>query len=243
MIETAVIMAAGMGTRFGERTETIPKGFIEVGGESMIIRSLDALIACGIKRIIIGTGYQKEMYEDLSNRYPQLEFCYNEKYDETNSMWTLHLCQELIGDDDFILLESDLIFEKKAIDTLIENENKDIMLVSDVIKFQDSYYVERNSDGHLTNCSVDENDLDVYGELIGIHKLSNGFYKQLCNYYSEIRESNPNMGYEFVLMKLSQSVTPLSVLKAENLKWYEIDDEADLEYAEENVIQYIDSIN
>ena len=39
MYKTAVIMAAGLGTRFGQYTERIPKGFIECGGMSMIERS------------------------------------------------------------------------------------------------------------------------------------------------------------------------------------------------------------
>lgn len=30
-IKTAVIMAAGLGTRFGNMVRTMPKGFIEVG--------------------------------------------------------------------------------------------------------------------------------------------------------------------------------------------------------------------
>jgi len=239
MIQTAVIMAAGMGTRFGKKTEKIPKGFIEVGGKSMIIRSIETLLACGIKRIIIGTGYRKEMFENLFFQYPQLEFCNNDKYEVTNSMWTLSECANLIGDDDFLLLESDLIFEKNAIISLLENKNADIMLISNVIKFQDSYFVESDSNSHLTNCSVNESDLEVQGELVGIHKISNSFYKQLCNYYSEVHVSEPKMGYEFALLKIAQTILPLFVLKIDGLKWYEIDDEADLEYAEKNIIQYI----
>ena len=69
MIKTAVIMAAGLGSRFGKMTEFIPKGFVEVNGKSMVVRSIEALIACGIERIIIGTGYKKEMYEELINIY------------------------------------------------------------------------------------------------------------------------------------------------------------------------------
>ena len=66
-------MAAGMGTRFGQYTEKIPKGFVECGGISMVERSIQTLVACGIERIIIGTGYHKERYEALQQQYPQIE--------------------------------------------------------------------------------------------------------------------------------------------------------------------------
>ena len=73
MVKTAVIMAAGLGTRFGKMTETVPKGFVECGNMSMVERSIQTLIACGIERIIIGTGYLKEKYEALKAVYPQIE--------------------------------------------------------------------------------------------------------------------------------------------------------------------------
>ena len=44
MVTTAVIMAAGLGSRFGKMTETMPKGFIEVRGMSMVIRTIETLI-------------------------------------------------------------------------------------------------------------------------------------------------------------------------------------------------------
>lgn len=93
-------MATGMGTRFGEMTQAIPKGFVDVGGMPMVIRSIETLVTCGIERIIIGTGYHRESYERLMEIYPQVECCYSEKYAQTNSMFTLYNCKEVIGDDD-----------------------------------------------------------------------------------------------------------------------------------------------
>ena len=52
-------MAAGLGTRFGRQTEKIPKGFIEVGGNPMVVRSVETLLECGMDRILIGTGSKK----------------------------------------------------------------------------------------------------------------------------------------------------------------------------------------
>ena len=119
MIKTAVIMAAGMGTRFGKYTEQIPKGFVEVCGKPMIERSIETLISCGIERIVIGTGYKHEVYDFLKKKYPMIETCFSPLYAETNSMYTLYNTQGLIGSDDFLLLESDLVFETKAITELM----------------------------------------------------------------------------------------------------------------------------
>jgi len=232
MIKTAVIMAAGLGTRFGKRTESIPKSFIEVNGKSMIIREIEILLGTGIKKIIIGTGYKKEMFEQLKERYPQIECCYSEYYASTNSMWTLYNCREVIGNDDFILLESDLVFERKAITALMNDSHPDILLATNENKFQDQYFVEYNQGGFLTHCSVNRQELNVCGELVGIHKISNPFYKDLCDYYLSIKQDYPKMGYEFALLHLSKIAKPIYVLKIDGLKWYEIDDERDLSYAE-----------
>jgi choline kinase len=175
MIKTAMIMAAGLGTRFGHYTELVPKGFVEVGGKPMIIRSIETLLSCGIERIILGTGYKKEAYEALQADFPQIETCFSPRYADTNSMYTLYNTRDVIGDDSFLLLESDLVFERKAILSLLDDEFPDVMLVSSLTKFQDQYYVEYDRNHILTSCSVDKNALEAKGELVGIHKLSNTF--------------------------------------------------------------------
>lgn len=236
MLTTAVIMAAGLGSRFGKMTETMPKGFIEIGGQSMVIRSIETLIACGIKRIIIGTGYKKEAYEALKEKYPQIVCVYSPRYAETNSMYTLWNCREAIGDDDFILLESDIIYSKNAITKLQENAHPDIMLITPVTKFQDQYYVEYDRNGFLIRCSTVKDEINAKGELVGIHKLSSSFYHRLCSEFEKIVEDKPKLGYEYQLLWMSQNGSPVFVLNSSDVKWYEIDDEQDLRYAEGLVI-------
>ena len=229
-------MAAGLGSRFGKMTETMPKGFIEVGGKSMVIRSIEAIITCGIKRIIIGTGYKKEAYEALKEQYPQVECVFSPRYAETNSMYTLWNCREAIGNDDFILLESDIIYSQNAITELLGNEHPDIMLITPVTKFQDQYYVEYDERGTLTRCSTYKEEIDYKGELVGIHKFSSTFYHLLCEEYEKVVADKPKLGYEYQLLWMSQHVSPVYVLNSSDVKWYEIDDEDDLKYAEDNIV-------
>ena len=235
-MKTAVIMAAGLGSRFGEQTELMPKGFVPVGGVSMIERSIRILKACGIERIIIGTGYHKEWYEQLAARETCIECVFSPRFAETNSMYTLWNCREAVGDDDFLLLESDLVFERKAITSLLDCESPDVMLISPVTKFQDQYYVESDEQGILTRCSVNKEEVDAKGELVGIHKLSNRFYRLMCGDYAKKAVALPKLGYEYELLEMSQHLSPVYVLNVPGLAWYEIDDMDDLAYAEAHIL-------
>ena len=235
MVRTAVIMAAGMGTRFGNMTEKIPKGFIPFKGKPMVVRSIETLISCGIERIIIGTGYKKEAYEELAKQYPQIQCVFSPRYAETNSMYTLFNNRAAIGDDDFLLLESDLVFEQRAIRELIDCPFSSAMLITPVTKFQDQYYVEMNDKCELVKCSTDKTAIHPSGELVGIHKLSNSFYKTCVEDYAKVVDEKPKLGYEYQLLYMSQHVQPMNVLKIDGLQWYEIDDIDDLKFAEENI--------
>ena len=235
MVTTAVIMAAGMGTRFGKMTDQQPKGFVLFKNKPMILRSIDTLVACGIKRIIIGTGYHEEAYEALCKQYPQIECVYSPRYAETNSMYTLYNCREAIGKDDFLLLESDLVFDREAIDSLLRCSYDSAMLITSVRKFQDQYYVEMNNNQELVRCSTNKTELNPSGELVGLHKLSNTFYQLMVEDYAAKVETSPKLGYEYELLDISQHKLPLNVLKNDACLWYEIDDVEDLNYAQEHI--------
>ena len=113
-VTQAIILAAGMGSRLKELNQGAPKGFIRLGDVSIIEHSIKALLASGIEQIIIVTGYMDKYYENLSVQYPQIKTVRNEKFSETGTMYSLWCARNLVSAD-FILLESDLIFEIRAI--------------------------------------------------------------------------------------------------------------------------------
>ena len=73
---------------------------------------------------------------------------------------------------------------------------------------------------------------------MGIHKLSSSFYHQICTEYEKIVADKPKLGYEYQLLWMSQNVRPVYVLNSSDVKWYEIDDEDDLKYAEDKVVRF-----
>ncbi|MBQ8013999.1 MAG: NTP transferase domain-containing protein, partial [Treponema sp.] len=129
MIKQAVIMAGGLGSRFGNRTQAMPKGFIEIDGLAMVERSVQKLIAAGIEEIIIGTGHCSEFYDELAEKYPIIKTVRNDNYENTSSMGTLAVCAPLVKES-AILLESDLLYDSIGLFVLQNEERDNVILAS-----------------------------------------------------------------------------------------------------------------
>ena len=68
-IETAMVLAAGFGTRMKPLTDARPKPLVDVNGKPLIDYTLDRLEAFGIERLIVNIHYKAEMMrEHLSDR-------------------------------------------------------------------------------------------------------------------------------------------------------------------------------
>ena len=68
-VNSAVILAAGFGSRFVPLTFETPKGLLEVFGERMIERQINQLHEAGIMDITIVVGYLKEKFEYLIDKF------------------------------------------------------------------------------------------------------------------------------------------------------------------------------
>jgi 2-aminoethylphosphonate-pyruvate transaminase len=231
-ITQAIILAAGMGVRLKEFNRGVPKGFISLGYEKPIINhSIDALLACGIKDIIIVTGFMDEHYENLRSRYPQIKTVRNEKYSETGTMYSLWCARHLLSTD-FILLESDIIYEIRAIRELLESPVKDSILISGKTEAGDEVYVGADGDW-VKQISKDKKNLSsIIGEFIGISKLSYDFFLKLIQTAEEGFDSNLLISYDMDCLVTVSEKNHLGFLKIENLLWAEIDDVSQLKKAQ-----------
>ncbi len=222
-IDTAVILAAGRGTRLQGTLSELPKGFLRLGGVPIVERSIRKLLDYGITRILIGTGHLSEAYERLSGTYVGIECVRNEDYATTGSMHTLYQLRDHI-DRNFLLLESDLIYEQRSLRLLLSDPRRDVILASGRTNSGDEVYLQTDEAGNLVNVSKDPACLGrIHGELVGISKLSIETYRRLC----EATADKPKLDYEHGLAGLAGQ-RPLFVHKVEDLAWGEIDDEAHL---------------
>ncbi|TKD70935.1 2-aminoethylphosphonate aminotransferase [Pseudalkalibacillus hwajinpoensis] len=224
MIKTAVILAAGMGSRIRNRSEGRPKGFLTIDGKPLIEHSIEKLLDAGIENIYIGTGYKKEEYKSLSQKYSQITCFNNPDYNASGSLFTLYQIEPYITDD-FLLLESDILFERKALQTVLANKRSDVILASELTSSGDEVFIEVDKDQNLIMMSKNTNELSaVFAELVGIVKLSLSTFKILCKKASMLFQSSKDLHYEDGLVHIAKEVD-LYVQNADNLVWCEVDDE------------------
>lgn len=87
-VKNAVIMAAGMSTRFAPLSYEKPKALLKVKGELLIEREIEQLRDAGIEDIVVVVGYMKEKLFYLADKY-QVEIVVNEDYYRYNNTSTL----------------------------------------------------------------------------------------------------------------------------------------------------------
>jgi 2-aminoethylphosphonate-pyruvate transaminase len=236
-IETAVFLAAGLGSRLKGLNNDKPKGFLEIGGKSLIERSVEKLLEAGITKFFFGTGHLDHVYLDFTKAY-NAECIKNEKFADTGSMYTLYNMRNYIKED-FILLEADLYYDKFGLTELITDLHPDAILASDETNSGDEVYIEMDDLDCLVNMSKNPSVLkSIDAELVGISKVSYETYRKMCEKAEKLFPQNPKLDYEYVFVELSKK-EPMFVKKIEDYIWCEIDDEKQYKRAVEEIYPLI----
>ena len=97
MSRNAIIMAAGMSSRFVPLSLETPKALLNVKGEIMIERQIRQLREAGINEIIIVVGYLKEQFSYLKEKY-DVHLIENPYYVKMNNFSTLYVARQYLKD-------------------------------------------------------------------------------------------------------------------------------------------------
>ena len=112
-VKSAIIMAAGFGSRMNPVTLTTPKPLVKVNGVRMIDTVIAALHKNEIYEIYIVVGYLKEQFYPLERQYPGIHIIENPYYDTCNNISSLYVARDYI--EDSIILDGDQIIYNPAI--------------------------------------------------------------------------------------------------------------------------------
>ena len=237
----AVILAAGIASRLKPLTDNTPKCLLKVGDKSVLERTVDNIIANGIKDIVVVTGYLREMIENfLLEKYREINFTFifNEKYDSTNNIYSLWMTKEELLGHDMLLLDSDIVFDGRIIGQLLNSNYENCLAVrSDQKLGKEEIKLLLNDDGSIKEIGKVIDPNAAVGESIGIEKFEKKFVWRLFTILDIkiLDKHEVNIFYEAAFQDALNSGVKIYPIDAESYKCMEIDTLEDFETAGELV--------
>ena len=235
----AVVLAAGRGTRLRDVTGDSPKCLARVGDCTLLDRQIRSLRRCGIVRIAVVTGHRAADVRRACG--PNVDIVVNERYESTNSLYSLWLARDLLMEG-FVVLNCDVLFHDQLLWDLLTTRDEDALLMAAPRgqRYSDEEMKIRLRAGCVADISKALEPAETDGENVGIAKFGATGAALLVHELSQaladgaIRDWLPRAFAAFARRR------PLHVVETRGFPWTEIDSPDDYRRACEDVLPALD---
>ena len=234
-ITTALLLAAGTGSRLYPLTKDSPKCMTLVNKKSILERMVIGLKHQGFKRLVIVTGHQENyIREFLGTNYAGMviEYIFSPLYKTTNNIYSLWMARKIINEP-FVLFESDIVFDEALLDDMCYPERIAVARMQPwmngtTVTLDKTLFIKRFQKG------TTEVYNDIRYKTVNIYSFSlsswHAIVEKLDKYVSAGRVNNY---YETVFEEMvADGSLYFQAVSFDNKPWYEIDTIADLAEAE-----------
>jgi choline kinase len=234
-VTTALLLAAGSGTRLQPLTLDAPKCLTEVGGVPILERLVNNLRAQGFERLVIVIGHMGDRIQEFLQQHAcdmRIDYVVNPVYRTTNNIYSLWLARQQIREP-FLLVESDLVFEANMLDDMLQ---PDKIAISRILPWMNGTTVTLGAKRRVTAfhlCAVSDDNAPQY-KTVNLYSISlpswSKIEERLSQYVSERRLGEY---YEVVLAEMvADGTLCFDAVFFDADRWYEIDTKMDLRGAE-----------
>ncbi len=233
-VRTALLLAAGTGSRLAPLTDSTPKCLVKVNEISILERLVSSLRDHNFNRLVIVIGHQGESIRDyLDTRKGGMDITYitSPLYKTTNNIYSLWLAREAI-DEPFLLIESDLVFDTEMLTDML---SPDRIAVAKIEPWMNGTTVTVNDCMEIDAFhSVTTAPGEEHFKTVNMYSLSSATWQMVRERLDQYISSNKVNGYyETVFADMVRegclSFTPVFF---DPSSWYEIDTITDLRAAE-----------
>jgi choline kinase len=120
-VTTALLLAAGTGSRLQPLTNGAPKCLTEINGMTILERQLHGLRQQGFRRLVVVLGYLGECIREFLVYHAAgltVDYVTNPLYRTTNNLYSLWLARKEIREP-FLLVECDLVFDASLLGAML----------------------------------------------------------------------------------------------------------------------------
>ena len=142
MIETAILLSAGRGSRLLPLTAERPKCLIEFNGRSLIGWQIEMLARCGVRRIEVVTGFETDMVEAhlaaISDPRAEVVTHFNPFYQVADNLGSCWIVRDRMEAGDFLILNGDTLVSEPIVERVLQDNAWPIAVTVDVKDEYDS---------------------------------------------------------------------------------------------------------
>jgi len=120
-VTTALLLAAGVGSRLHPLTQSMPKCLTMVNEVPILEQLVSCLNQHGFKRLIVVTGHFENCIQDFLGTQigsMRIDYVHSPLYATTNNIYSLWMARDIIREP-FLLIESDLVFDMSLMDDML----------------------------------------------------------------------------------------------------------------------------
>ena len=232
-----VILAAGMAKRLRPLTDTKPKCLLEVGGKTLLQRTVDAMAAAGITEFVVVTGYRGNMIRDfLTLHYSLFTIHYldNVDYAHNNNIYSLWMAGQIVRGQEFLLMDSDILCDPAAV-LRIASEPEAALAVNRHELGEEEMKVVVDSKMRITEISKTCRPEDAMGESVGIEKMTAAYSEALFRELDQmiLEEGLIDLVDERAFERLIPQGHTFRVIDTTDYFSYELDTPEDFQRAQE----------
>ena len=227
----AVILAGGVGSRLEQLTDGKPKCLVEIGGRPLILHQLEALSDHGVGPVLMVVGYNHEAIREVVGR--RVEYVVNERYRETNSLYSLWLAREWVKGP-FVLLNGDLFFDPAILARLLEDAGNVLAYDSTSSRGREQTKVAIRG-RKVIDLGKDLPPASARGESLGLLKFEADGAKAMMEVAAHQIEAGHEQAWVIEATRAVCKMVPLYGTNVAGLPWTEVDFPHDLEEARSEV--------
>lgn len=227
---TAIILAAGVGKRFGAEMNDRPKALLEVGGETLIARLVRQLREGGVAKIVIVVGHRGELIEQELDSVPGVSFLHNPEY-RRGAILSLWTAREHLGGP-ALVMDADVFLPSEMMLRLLRSANENCFLLDGSASATGEEQMLHVRNGRVTDIArKPRGEYDLLGESVGFLRLGADGARVLRELLdARVAAGVKDIEHEEVYPELlSRVVTGFE--RVDDLDWTEIDFPEDLERA------------
>lgn len=184
-VDSAIVLAAGFGSRCVPLTYETPKGLLKVKGKPMLERQIEQLIEKGIDKIVLVVGYMKEAFDYLVDKY-DVKLVYNPDFATKNNFASLYHAADYLANS-YVLVADNWI--EKNMFNLYEPESWFSCLFFE--GETDEWCIKSSPSGLIESISIGGKDnLAVVGPAYFTSEFSETFKKYMADYYTDIKATD-----------------------------------------------------